>query len=122
MKYSRPLYSIDNLILDSNTKSYNYISQRKHRPLLATFTHSDGAGGTTTSDMVFIPRFPTGGWPQAASNGLEVGGFWVDAYKIHPDATSTARGTAALIPRVQYHQRQERAFLYGMISHGQAHG
>ena len=29
MKYSRPLYSIDNLIFDSNTKSYNYISQRK---------------------------------------------------------------------------------------------
>ena len=29
MKYSRPLYSIDNLIFDSNTKSYNYISQRE---------------------------------------------------------------------------------------------
>ena len=75
----------------------NMLWTKGHRPLAsATFTHSDGDGGTTTSDMVFIPRFPTGGWPQAASNGLEVGGFWVDAYKnSHPDATSTARGTAA---------------------------
>jgi len=64
--------------------------------LLKTFTHSDGAGGTTTSDMVFIPRFTTSSWPQAALNGLNVGGFWADVYKAsHPLATSSARGTAA---------------------------
>ena len=61
-----------------------------------TFTHDDGDGGTTTSDMVYIPRFVTSGWPQAAHNDLSVGGFWADVYKAaHPDATASARGTAS---------------------------
>jgi hypothetical protein len=59
------------------------------------FPHDDGAGNITFSTMAHIPKFVTSGWPQAALNGLEVGGFWLDVYKnSHPDATSIARGTA----------------------------
>ena len=61
------------------------------------FIHDDGSGSNNViSTMAFIPKFKTSGWPQAALNGLEVGGFWMDVYKnSHPAATSIARGTAA---------------------------
>jgi hypothetical protein len=61
------------------------------------FIHDDGSGtNNVISTMAFIPKFKTSGWPQAALNGLEVGGFWIDVYEnSHPAATSTARGTAA---------------------------
>jgi len=61
------------------------------------FIHDDGSGtNNVISTMAFIPKFVTSGWPQAALNGLNVGGFWIDVYKnSHPAATSIARGTAA---------------------------
>jgi len=61
------------------------------------FIHDDGSGtNNVISTMAYIPKFLTAGWPQAALNGLEVGGFWIDVYKnSHPAATSIARGTAA---------------------------
>ena len=61
------------------------------------FIHDDGSGSNNViSTMAFIPKFVTSGWPQAALNGLNVGGFWIDVYKnSHPAATSIARGTAA---------------------------
>ena len=65
------------------------------------FIHDDGSGtNNVISTMAFIPRFKTSGWPQAALNGLEVGGFWVDVYEAcQPDATSLSRGgTAADTP------------------------
>ena len=59
------------------------------------FIHDDGSGSNNVvSTMAYIPKFKTAGWPQAAHNGLEVGGFWVDVYKAcQPDASSTSRGT-----------------------------
>jgi len=65
------------------------------------FIHDDGSGSNNVvSTMAFIPRFKTSGWPQAALNGLEVGGFWMDVYEVcQPDATSLSRGgTAADTP------------------------
>ena len=61
------------------------------------FIHDDGSGSNNViSTMAFIPRFKTSGWPQAALNGLEVGGFWVDVYEAsQPDATSLSRGSTA---------------------------
>ena len=61
------------------------------------FIHDDGSTtNNVISTMAFIPKFVTSGWPQAALNGLNVGGFWIDVYKnSHPAATSIARGTAA---------------------------
>jgi len=61
------------------------------------FIHDDGSGtNNVISTMAYIPKFVTSGWPQAAQNGLEVGGFWIDVYKnSHPAATSIARGTAS---------------------------
>lgn len=61
------------------------------------FIHDDGSGtNNVISTMAFIPRFKTSGWPQAALNGLEVGGFWVDVYEAsQPDASSTSRGSTA---------------------------
>jgi len=59
------------------------------------FIHDDGSGtNNVISSMAFIPRFKTSGWPQAALNGLEVGGFFVDVYEAsQPDATSISRGS-----------------------------
>lgn len=55
---------------------------------------SDGSGVDVVSTMALIPKFKTSGWPQAALNGLEVGGFWVDVYEACQwDATSLSRGT-----------------------------
>jgi len=61
------------------------------------FIHDDGSGtNNVISTMAYIPKFVTSGWPQAAHNGLEMGGFWCDVYKnSYPSATSIARGTAA---------------------------
>jgi len=61
------------------------------------FIHDDGSGtNNVISTMAYIPKFKTSGWPQAALNSLEVGGFLIDVYKnSHPAATSIARGTAA---------------------------
>jgi hypothetical protein len=61
------------------------------------FIHDDGSGSNNViSTMAYIPKFKTSGWPQAALNGLEVGGFWVDVYKCsEPDATSTSYGGTA---------------------------
>ena len=61
------------------------------------FIHDDGSGtNNVISTMAFIPRSKTSGWPQAALNGLEVGGFWVDVYEAsQPDASSTSRGSTA---------------------------
>jgi hypothetical protein len=76
----------------------NYIDTRTEAALdIRDFIHDDGSGtNNVISTMAFIPKFKTSGWPQAALNGLEVGGFWIDVYKnSHPAATSTARGTAA---------------------------
>ncbi|MDA3834908.1 MAG: hypothetical protein PF495_16100, partial [Spirochaetales bacterium] len=57
--------------------------------------HDDGSGtNKVISTMALVPRFKTSGWPQAALNGLEVGGFWVDVYEAcQPDATSLSRGS-----------------------------
>ena len=65
------------------------------------FIHDDGSGSNNVvSSMAFIPRFKTSGWPQAALNGLEVGGFFVDVYEAsQPDASSISRGsTSANVP------------------------
>jgi len=61
------------------------------------FIHDDGSGSNNViSTMAFIPKFVTSGWPQAALNGLNVGGFWIDVYKnSQPDATSTTRGATS---------------------------
>jgi hypothetical protein len=58
------------------------------------FIHDDGSGtNNVISTMAFIPKFKTSGWPQAALNDLEVGGFWIDVYEAsQPDATSLSRG------------------------------
>ena len=56
-------------------------------------SNNDGTGNDVVSTMAFIPRFKTSGWPQAALNGLEVGGFFIDVYKsCQPDASSITRG------------------------------
>ena len=65
------------------------------------FVHDDGSGSNNVvSSMAFVPRFKTSGWPQAALNDLEVGGFFVDVYEAsQPDATSISRGgTSANTP------------------------
>jgi hypothetical protein len=65
------------------------------------FIHDDGSGtNNVISTMALVPRFKTSGWPQAALNDLEVGGFWIDVYEAsQPDATSLSRGgTAANTP------------------------
>ena len=55
---------------------------------------SDGSGTDVISTMAVIPKFKTSGWPQAALNDLEVGGFMVDVYEAsQPDATSISRGS-----------------------------
>lgn len=61
------------------------------------FIHDDGSGSNNVvSSMAFIPRFKTSGWPQAALNGLEVGGFFVDVYEAsQPDASSISRGSTS---------------------------
>ena len=60
------------------------------------FIHDDGSGNSVISTMAFIPKFVTSGWPQAALNGLNVGGFWIDVYKnSQPDATSIYRGSTS---------------------------
>jgi len=57
---------------------------------------SDGSGENVISTMAFVPRFKTSGWPQAALNGLDVGGFFVDVYEAsQPDASSISRGTTS---------------------------
>lgn len=59
--------------------------------------NSAGSGDDVSSVMAFVPKFKTSGWPQAALNGLEVGGFWVDVYEnSQPDASSTSVGTTTL--------------------------
>ena len=61
------------------------------------FIHDDGSTtNNVISTMAFIPKFVTSGWPQAALNGLNVGGFWIDVYKnSQPDATSIYRGSTS---------------------------
>ena len=57
---------------------------------------SDGSGVNVISTMAFIPKFITSGWPQAALNGLSVGGFWVDVHKCCQwDASSVALGSVS---------------------------
>ena len=64
---------------------------------VSDFIHDDGSGSNNVvSTMAYVPVFPTGGWPQAAHNGLTVGGFWFDVFKnSHPGATASSRGTSA---------------------------
>jgi len=59
-----------------------------------TFLHTDGAGGTSWSTMVWIPKFVTSGFvAQPNLNGITMGGFWVDKYQSsQPDATMGSRG------------------------------
>jgi hypothetical protein len=58
------------------------------------FLHDDGSGNDAISTMAYVPKFKSSGWPQSAHNGLELGGFWADAYKCcQPDATSISRGS-----------------------------
>jgi len=59
-----------------------------------TFIHTDGAGGTSWSTMVWIPKFVTSGFvAQPNLNGITMGGFWVDKYQSsQPDATMGSRG------------------------------
>jgi len=61
------------------------------------FIHDDGSGtNNVISTMSFVPRFITAGLPQAALNGLEMGGFFVDTYHCsEPDASSSAYGGTA---------------------------
>ena len=61
------------------------------------FIHDDGTtSNNVISTMAYIPKFLTAGWPQAALNGLSVGGFWVDVYKnAQPTATSISVGSSA---------------------------
>jgi len=59
-------------------------------------SNNDGTGDDVISTMAFIPRFKTSGWPQAALNDLEAGGFWADVYEAcQPDASSTSRGSTS---------------------------
>ena len=79
--------STNGVPLDAVTTSLNTLDVRD-------FIHDDGSGtNNVISTMAFIPKFVTSGWPQAALNGLEVGGFWMDVYEAsQPDATSESRG------------------------------
>ena len=61
------------------------------------FIHDDGSGSNNAiSTMALIPKDKSSGWPQAAHNGLDIGGFWADVYEAsQPDATSISRGSTA---------------------------
>ena len=68
-----------------------YLETKEHN------SKSDESGTTVSSVMAYIPVFETSGWPQAALNGISVGGFWIDCYECsQPDASSTSAGSTTL--------------------------